>query len=89
MSKPGMCRVCCCTDEIPCLVVGAMACTWVEPDLCSACAPVRQVIASEHALYWLYATLGVLQALSMANMPAEVLAQSDLVVKSRALFIPE
>lgn len=31
------CRVCGCTDTAACLVDG-VPCSWVEPDLCSACA---------------------------------------------------
>jgi hypothetical protein len=31
---PGVCRECGCTSERPC----ASGCTWIEEDLCSACA---------------------------------------------------
>ena len=30
---PGVCRECGCTDEAPC----EEGCSWIEPDLCSAC----------------------------------------------------
>ena len=33
--QPGTCRVCGCTDYQAC----PGSCWWVEPDLCSACAP--------------------------------------------------
>jgi hypothetical protein len=33
---PGVCRVCNCTDRFGCDV----GCHWVEPDLCSVCAPM-------------------------------------------------
>lgn len=33
---PAACRVCGCTDEQACWPNG---CHWVEPDLCSSCAP--------------------------------------------------
>ncbi len=51
-SEPGVCRVCGCTQEAGCVVdpagnvvavvgdtlpIGCSVCTWVEPDLCSAC----------------------------------------------------
>ncbi|HVX56955.1 MAG TPA: hypothetical protein VHA37_04435 [Candidatus Saccharimonadales bacterium] len=32
----GTCRQCGCTETEPCLVMGG-TCSWVEPDLCSAC----------------------------------------------------
>lgn len=31
---PGVCRECGCTNERPC----PGGCSWIEPDLCSACA---------------------------------------------------
>jgi ParB/RepB/Spo0J family partition protein len=40
-SKPGTCRMCGCTDEEAC----EGGCSWVEPDLCSACAPKEQAPA--------------------------------------------
>lgn len=42
------CRVCGCTDLQACQVAG-VPCCWIEEDLCSACAPVRAVLASEGA----------------------------------------
>lgn len=36
VGEPASCRVCGCTDEEAC----AGGCSWAEPDLCSACAPV-------------------------------------------------
>jgi hypothetical protein len=38
-SRPGVCRVCGCTDEdcIGCVVSSGHPCYWAEPDLCSAC----------------------------------------------------
>lgn len=41
--EPGTCRICGCTDEdcSDCIVRTGEPCTWVEPDLCSACAPER------------------------------------------------
>lgn len=39
----GVCRVCGCTDEdcTGCVVKTGAPCSWVEPDLCSACVPVE------------------------------------------------
>lgn len=48
---PGVCRVCGCTDERPCVIdpdpddlvdavdfwEGATMCSWIKPDLCSRC----------------------------------------------------
>jgi hypothetical protein len=42
------CRVCGCTDLQACDVAG-VPCCWIEEDLCSACAPMRAVLASEDA----------------------------------------
>lgn len=37
---PGICRECGCDDDHACVDPGTgAACTWVEEDLCSACAP--------------------------------------------------
>jgi hypothetical protein len=40
------CRVCGCTDDDACLVLDAVGdrvgCSWVEPDLCSACVGVSE-----------------------------------------------
>jgi hypothetical protein len=36
---PGVCRECGCTDERACVDPALGACSWVEPDLCSFCAP--------------------------------------------------
>jgi ParB/RepB/Spo0J family partition protein len=37
--KPGTCRVCGCTETTPCIdKKSGDSCSWVEPDLCSACA---------------------------------------------------
>lgn len=47
------CRKCGCTDALPCEVLG-MPCCWVQSDLCSACATVGELLASEDAgLPWL------------------------------------
>lgn len=35
---PGVCRECSCDDEHACVDSDGVACHWVEPDLCSACA---------------------------------------------------
>lgn len=35
---PGVCRGCGCTDTTPCCDDEGNACSWAEPDLCSACA---------------------------------------------------
>lgn len=39
----GTCRVCGCTDNdcSGCIHLTGYPCTWVEPDLCSACAHVQ------------------------------------------------
>lgn len=49
LHRPGICRVCGCTDEHACLIeprpelanghmmIDPATCTWVEPDLCSRC----------------------------------------------------
>lgn len=36
--KAGICRVCGCTETTPCEDIEGNTCSWVEPDLCSACA---------------------------------------------------
>lgn len=52
------CRICGCTESHTCDVLG-IPCCWVEVDLCSACANVRQLLASEDAgLPWLITVLG-------------------------------
>ena len=40
---PGVCRECGCTDDNceQCVEATGEPCTWVEPDLCSACAPAN------------------------------------------------
>lgn len=38
----GVCRKCGCTDTTPCVDEFGMPCSWVEPDLCSACASVGE-----------------------------------------------
>ena len=42
-SQPGTCRVCGCTDDDceQCVQKTGAACTWSEPDLCSACATTK------------------------------------------------
>lgn len=42
------CRVCGCTDDRACVVQG-VPCCWVSEDLCSACATVQELLASEDA----------------------------------------
>lgn len=37
---PQICRICACTDYDGCRSVHGVTCSWVEDDLCSACAPV-------------------------------------------------
>ena len=39
----GVCRECGCTDDNceQCVEATGEPCTWVEPDLCSACAPAK------------------------------------------------
>jgi hypothetical protein len=41
--KAGVCRVCGCTDDdcSQCIEKTGEPCTWVEPDLCSACPPAK------------------------------------------------
>jgi hypothetical protein len=37
--QPGVCRVCGCTDDHACITPeSGIPCSWLEPDLCSACA---------------------------------------------------
>jgi len=36
---PGVCRECGCDDEHACVGDDGVPCHWVEPDLCSTCAP--------------------------------------------------
>ena len=41
------CRICGCTEEHGCCIGedgGGIICHWVEPDRCSACAPVAAII---------------------------------------------
>jgi len=40
-SRPGVCRVCGCTNQHACWdPVTERPCHWVEPDLCSVCAAI-------------------------------------------------
>jgi hypothetical protein len=58
VSQHRNCRVCGCTEEHACEVLG-IPCCWVEWDLCSACATVGQLLSSEDAGWpWLLAVLG-------------------------------
>lgn len=45
------CRECGCTDEAACLV-GDVPCFWVDPDLCSSCAPLSRVLEMSGGLGW-------------------------------------
>ena len=47
MSKTQRCRECGCTNHTPCVDEQGHACYWVEPDLCSACAPPRVELYTE------------------------------------------
>jgi hypothetical protein len=52
------CRVCGCTDDRACLVQG-IPCCWIEEDLCSSCATLPQLLASEDAgVPWLSVVCG-------------------------------
>jgi len=52
------CRVCGCTDHDACTVLD-VPCCWIAEDLCSACAPLGQVLESEDAgLPWLIMVMG-------------------------------
>ena len=52
------CRVCGCTDDAACTVLD-VPCCWIEADLCSACATLEQLLASEEAgVPWLYSVMG-------------------------------
>ena len=52
------CRVCGCTDDAACTVLD-VPCCWIEADLCSACATLEQLLASEDAgVPWLYSVMG-------------------------------
>ena len=42
-SEPDACRVCGCTEWHTCTDPDGMSCWWVEPGLCSQCAPESQV----------------------------------------------
>lgn len=41
-----MCRICGCVDDdcANCIRRTGLACSWVEPDLCSACVPVAEAL---------------------------------------------
>jgi len=42
------CRICGCTEDYGCAIGGEDVCAichWVEPDLCSTCAPVAAIIS--------------------------------------------
>ena len=50
--KVGVCRVCGCTDSTPCVdPATGETCSWVEPDLCSACATKMVVDVTEEVDY--------------------------------------
>lgn len=38
--EPAKCRLCGCTDDNACVDLLGQPCHWVEPNICSACAPV-------------------------------------------------
>lgn len=39
VAAPQCCRICACTDYDGCRSAHGVTCSWVEDDLCSACAP--------------------------------------------------
>ena len=50
------CRRCGCTDEAGCLVAGVV-CTWVQDNLCSACATLAELLSHEDGIAWLHLVL--------------------------------
>jgi hypothetical protein len=66
------CRVCGCFDTRACSVLG-VPCCWINVDLCSACATLGQLLASEDAgVPWLAEVCGEYFA-------RELLAQTEPV----------
>jgi len=46
------CDTCGCSDHDACGING-VPCTWIEENLCSTCASLEQLLASEAGRYWL------------------------------------
>ncbi len=40
VAAPKLCRICACSDDDRCRSMHGITCSWVDDDLCSACAPV-------------------------------------------------
>ncbi len=51
-TKVARCSVCGCTEADACRVHG-VGCCWIRPDLCSGCASLEDVLASEQGRAWL------------------------------------
>ena len=74
------CKRCGCTDTSACSVLG-VPCCWVEIDLCSACATLRELVRSEDAgLPWAITVMGeyagrVLSAQDVASEDASEAAR--------------
>lgn len=50
------CRRCGCTEKNACSVAG-VTCYWVEPDLCSMCASVREIVSTSYGTGWFLSVL--------------------------------
>lgn len=74
-SQDGKCRECGCTDRGAC-AISAVPCFWVQPDLCSGCATVAQVLESVGGLAWLLA------------VAADITRQMDRELADRARWQP-
>jgi hypothetical protein len=74
------CRVCGCTDHDACTVLD-VPCCWVGEELCSACAPLGQLLESEDAgLPWLITVMGEYfgrQLLPQMEVPVPVIWRDE------------
>ena len=61
------CRRCGCTEKCACSVAG-IGCYWVEPDLCSMCASVRQVVSTPFGTAWFLSVLAEMAAASLMQI---------------------
>ena len=63
------CRVCGCSDYDACLDPGGEPCNWVEPDLCSECAPlvIQPRTVLDQAEEWRHRMDGMMRVLGGAS----------------------
>lgn len=84
------CKRCGCTAQEPCEVLG-VPCCWVQVDLCSACATLRELVRSEDAgLPWAITVMGEYagRVLSSQDPASEGRRKLRATAASRGISIP-